>query len=123
MSEEAVDKVVVEKAWGREIIFANNERYCGKLLVYDKENAKGSMHFHMTKHETFYVQQGSFKIIWINTVDASIHEEILSVGDTWVNEPGAPHQIMSLEDNSVLIEVSTTHYDDDSFRVMPGDGQ
>lgn len=123
MSEEGSDKVVIEKAWGREIIFANNEMYCGKLLIYDKAFSKGSMHFHMTKHETFYVQKGEFRIRWINTVDASIHEQILKEGDTWVNEPGAPHQIESLKDNSIIIEASTTHYDDDSFRVMPGDGQ
>lgn len=120
MSEDGHDKMVIEKPWGREIIFANNEMYCGKLLVFDDEGSKSSMHFHMTKHETFYVQKGSFKIMWINTVDASTQYDVLSVGDTWVNEPGAPHQIEALEDDSVLIEVSTTHYDDDSFRIMPG---
>jgi mannose-6-phosphate isomerase-like protein (cupin superfamily) len=113
----------VEKKWGREVIFANNEMYCGKLLIHDKAGSKGSMHFHMKKHETFYVQSGMFKIHWIETKDASKHNIILKEGDTWVNEPGRPHQIEALEDNSVLIEASTTHYDSDSYRVIPGDGQ
>lgn len=114
---------IVEKAWGREVIFANNDMYCGKKLIHDKANSKGSMHFHMKKHETFYVEQGLFKIWWIETKDASKHCETLFPGDTWVNEPGRPHQIEALEDNSVIIEVSTTHYDNDSYRVMPGDSQ
>ena len=114
---------IVEKAWGREIIFANNDKYCGKLLVYDKAGSIGSMHFHMKKHETFYVQRGSFRIHKIDTKDASKHSIILKEGTAWVNEPGQPHQIESLEDNSVIIEASTTHYDDDSYRVIPGDGQ
>jgi len=114
---------IVEKKWGREIIFANNDNYCGKLLVYDKAWSKGSMHFHMKKHETFYVQQGDFYIKWIDTKDASVHDIILKPGDTWVNPPGQPHQIEAMTDNAILIEASTTHYDDDSYRVMPGDGQ
>lgn len=114
---------VVEKAWGREIIFANNDMYCGKLLIHDKAGSKGSMHFHMKKHETFYVQQGSFKIHYIMTNNAEKLNITIRSGDTWVNEPGEPHQIEALEDNSILIEVSTTHFDNDSYRIMPGDGQ
>lgn len=115
--------MIVDKAWGREIIFANNEMYCGKLLIHDKAGSLGSMHFHMKKHETFYVQKGSFRIWWIDTKTAKMNSTHLKEGDTWQNSPGFPHQIEALEDDSVLIEVSTTHYDDDSYRVMPGDGQ
>lgn len=118
---------IVEKAWGREIIFANygqeKMNYCGKLLVYDKAAAKGSMHFHIRKHETFYVQQGSFRIHYIVTDTAEKLNITLKVGDTWVNEPGQPHQIESLEDNSILIEASTFDENNDTYRVMPGDGQ
>lgn len=113
----------VEKGWGREIIFCNNDMYCGKLLVHDKAGSKGSMHFHMKKHETFYVQKGIFKIYWIETSNAEIHNTTLKEGDTWVNEPGQPHQIEALEDNSIIIEVSTTNFYNDSYRVMPGDSQ
>jgi uncharacterized RmlC-like cupin family protein len=114
---------IVNKKWGREIIFANNDMYCGKLLIHDSAGSKGSMHFHIKKHETFYVQQGKFKIRWINTNNATIHECFLEIGDTWVNEPGVPHQIEALVNNSIIFEVSTTHDDNDSYRVMPGDGQ
>lgn len=114
---------IVDKAWGREIIFANNDMYCGKLLVYDKAGTKGSMHFHMKKHETFYVQQGKFILRWIDTNSSRIYEETLHVGDTWVNKPGMPHQIESLTNNSIIFEVSTHHDDEDSYRVLPGDGQ
>ena len=114
---------IVKKAWGREVIFANNDKYCGKLLILDKAGSKGSMHFHMKKHETFYVQKGLFRIHMIDTENAARHSYIRKEGETWVNEPGSPHQIEALEDNSILIEVSTTHYDSDSYRVMMGDGQ
>lgn len=114
---------IVEKGWGREIIFANNDKYCGKLLIYDKANSSGSMHFHIKKHETFYVQKGKFMMKWIEPFDASMHENILNEGDTWENEPGDVHQLISLEDNCIMVEVSTTDCPMDSYRVLPGDSQ
>ena len=41
----------VEKGWGHEFIFATNDKYCGKLLKFNK-SAKFSMHFHTHKDET-----------------------------------------------------------------------
>ena len=75
----------------------------------------------MLKHETFYVQKGSFRIWTIDTRIGHTKNTIIKEGDTWENEPGRPHQIEALEDDSVIFEVSTTHYDDDSYRIMSGD--
>ena len=47
----------VPKGWGDEIIIENNEMYCGKLLRF-KQGAKFSMHYHMIKDETWYVDKG-----------------------------------------------------------------
>ena len=40
----------VEKRWGSETWFANNEQhnYCGKIL-YIKKNCYSSMHYHLEK--------------------------------------------------------------------------
>jgi hypothetical protein len=29
----------VDKGWGFELVFANNDKYCGKLLVFDRVGA------------------------------------------------------------------------------------
>ena len=57
----------VPKGWGEEIIIENNENYCGKVLVFNK-GCKFSMHYHMKKDETWYVEQGEF------TSNTSINE-------------------------------------------------
>lgn len=114
---------LVKKGWGKEIIFASTPEYCGKLLVFDKAGAKCSMHFHLDKHETWYVNKGSFKVTWINTSDGSVDSSILKEGFTWINEQGSPHQLEALEDNSVIFEVSSEDKDYDNFRVAPGDSQ
>jgi mannose-6-phosphate isomerase-like protein (cupin superfamily) len=111
----------VEKGWGGEIIFATNDLYCGKLM-YFKEGAKFSMHFHDEKDETWFVLEGKFIVRGINTKDASIFEEELNPGDTWRNYPLEPHQLVCLEEG-VIIEVSTPDSVEDNYRVMPGDSQ
>ena len=111
----------VEKGWGHETIIVNNDLYCGKILHFLK-GAKFSMHFHMKKTETWYVASGSFTFLWINTENADIIEEKLQPGDTITNNVGDPHQIICLEEGDIY-EVSTTHFDSDSYRVKKGDSQ
>jgi mannose-6-phosphate isomerase-like protein (cupin superfamily) len=56
----------VPKGWGEEIIIENNEMYCGKLLKF-KKGCKFSMHYHLIKDETWYVNEGEFIYRWIDT--------------------------------------------------------
>jgi mannose-6-phosphate isomerase-like protein (cupin superfamily) len=110
---------IVPKGWGKEIIFVNNPEYCGKILCFDK-GKKFSMHYHLQKKETWYVNKGRFVLYWIETETGTSHTEYLSVGDVITNERGEPHQLEALEDSEVF-EVSTRHYDEDSFRIWKGD--
>lgn len=110
---------IVPKGWGKEIIFVNNDEYCGKLLCFEKDK-KFSMHFHIKKKETWYVSKGKFILIWIETNTGTTYTEYLTVGDVITNERGEPHQLIALEDSEVF-EVSTKHYDEDSFRMWKGD--
>jgi len=110
---------IVKKGWGKEIIFVNNDEYCGKILSFEK-GKKFSMHYHLKKKETWYVSKGSFILIWVETENGTTHVEYLSVGDVITNERGEPHQLIALEDADVF-EVSTKHYDEDSYRMWKGD--
>lgn len=112
-----------KKGWGFEKIFATNDKYCGKLLVFDKAGNKFSMHFHAEKDETWYVQEGSFKVRYIMTENAEVKEVTLNQGDSWRNEPLEPHQLIALEDNSVILEVSTPDSVEDNYRIQKGDSQ
>jgi mannose-6-phosphate isomerase-like protein (cupin superfamily) len=78
------------------------------------------MHYHLKKKETWYVNKGTFLLIWIKTENGITYTEELNPGDVITNERGDPHQLIALEDAEVF-EVSTKHYDDDSFRIWKGD--
>jgi len=111
----------VEKGWGSEFIFATNDKYCGKLLKFNT-GAKFSMHFHAHKDETWYVLNGKFEVKYIQTKDASMRNVILNEGDVWRNEPLEPHQVICIEEGTI-IEVSTPDSVEDNYRVLPGDSQ
>lgn len=114
-------KGYVGKGWGSELIWATNDKYCGKMMNFDT-NAKFSMHFHKEKEETWYVLNGKFIVKWINTDNAEMREQVLEEGAVWHNPPCMPHQLICLE-KGTIIEVSTPDSVEDNYRVMPGDSQ
>lgn len=113
----------VDKGWGFEIIWASNDKYCGKLMVFERAGAKFSMHFHREKDETWFVNAGQFKLIWCDTNTAQYHEKILNEGDVWHNPPLQPHQVIAMKPNSIIFEVSTPDSVEDNYRIIPGDSQ
>ena len=114
---------VVQKGWGYELIWATNEKYCGKIMVFNRVGAMTSMHFHKEKDETWFVNSGKFKVRYIDTKDSMLYEKELNEGDTWYNAPLMPHQLIALEADSSITEVSTPDSVEDNFRIGPGDSQ
>ena len=112
---------IVPKGWGEEIIIENNENYCGKILIF-KQGCKFSMHYHMNKDETWWVEYGEFIYRWIDTETAEMNEVKLEEGDVVRQRPGQPHQLEAIS-NGRVFEVSTHHEDTDSYRVIKGDTQ
>lgn len=109
------------KGWGQEVWIINCPDYCMKFLEF-KAGMKGSMHFHVSKHETWYIQKGKLLVTTINTENAEKSEVILTEGDVFDIPKLNPHQVHALEDTTI-IEVSTQHFEDDSYRVIPGSSQ
>lgn len=114
---------VVQKGWGYELIWATTDRYCGKIMVFNKEGARTSMHFHKEKDETWFVNSGKFKVRYIDTVNSMLYEKELKEGEVWHNPPLMPHQLIALEAESSITEVSTPDSVEDNFRIGPGDTQ
>ena len=95
---------------------------CGKILRFNK-GARFSMHYHIEKDETWYVNKGEFLLKKINTKTAEVEEIHLSKGSIVRNLPGEPHQLISETTGAEIFEVSTRHLDQDSYRVWKGDSQ
>jgi len=113
----------IDKGWGFEIIFANNEKYCGKLLVFERAGAKTSLVFHKEKRKSWFVNAGKFKVKYIDVATGELKEAVLEEGKTADFAELGPHQIEALTPNSIIFEVGTADYVEDRFRLAPGDTQ
>lgn len=110
-----------EKAWGYELWIHNDEKYCAKILHFN-QGAKFSMHFHLKKHETWFVSKGRFILITIDPTTANKFEYTLNWGCVVTIPQGQPHQLIALEESEIF-ETSTQHFEEDSYRVEKGDSQ
>jgi mannose-6-phosphate isomerase-like protein (cupin superfamily) len=107
----------VEKKWGYELWIHNDTDYCGKLLIFTKSGNKFSMHYHMIKDETWYVQKGAFQFDWIDTENGERCYTKIQEGDVIEIKKGLPHQLTALSEEATVFEVSTQHFDEDSYRI------
>jgi mannose-6-phosphate isomerase-like protein (cupin superfamily) len=112
---------IVKKGWGEEVWIHNDEEYCGKLLKFYKKGNKFSLHYHIIKKESWYVSKGSFEYIYLDLVKGEEVKTIICTGTCLTIERQEPHQLIALEDNSEIFEVSTQHFDEDSYRIRIGD--
>ena len=113
----------VDKGWGFELIFTNNDKYCGKLLVFERTGAKTSLVFHKEKRKSWFVNAGKFKVTYIDVATGESKEAVLEEGKTADFAELGPHQVEALVPNSIIFEVGTGDYIEDRFRLAPGDSQ
>jgi hypothetical protein len=113
----------VDKGWGFELVFANNDKYCGKLLIFERAGAKTSLVFHKEKAKSWFINAGKFKVKFIDVSTGEMKEAVLEEGQTADFGQLGPHQIESLVPNSIIFEVGTGDYVEDRFRLAPGDTQ
>ncbi len=95
---------IVPKPWGREIWYAHEDRYAGKVLEVTAGHAL-SLQKHERKQETMYLQSGRL-LYHFNGVDFEMRP-----GQCITVRPGDVHRIEALED-AVILEVSTPELDD-----------
>jgi mannose-6-phosphate isomerase-like protein (cupin superfamily) len=107
----------VEKTWGWEHWFANNEKYCGKIIFvrHNEWSSKGNYHYHKIKDETFFVVEGGLQLDYF---DGNISKSVvLGRYESIRLAPGIKHRFTAVtEEGCKFIEASTTHMEEDSYR-------
>lgn len=118
---------VVGKGWGKEIWIANSPLYCGKILIVNG-GKKLSWHYHKQKDETFFCLSGSAVLYYSmddcmedgKFVRGKAQSIDLIPGVAHHIQVGMRHQVVA-EETTYLMEVSTEHFDEDSYRLEKGD--
>ena len=111
----------VPKPWGEEIIFAETDRYAGKILVVRKGEIL-SLQYHEKKEETLYLYRGRVRL-WIEEA-GELKEKTMHPGDSRHIRPLTRHRMEALEDSEIF-EVSSPELDDvvrleDRYGRAPG---
>ena len=109
--------------WGMELNWASNESYAGKLLVFEKPNKKTAMMLHKVRRKSWFVNSGKFKITFVDIKTGQSREQVIKEGNTIDIAEMTPHQLESLDHHSIIFESGTPDYEDDQFRLNPGDEQ
>ena len=103
-----VKVVKVSKPWGHETIWAQSDRYVGKILHINAGHEL-SVQYHNKKDETVHLLSGE---IAYRVKNGDVLEDMrLKVGESFRITPGTVHQMVALTDCDVL-EVSTPELDD-----------
>lgn len=95
------------REFGAVIIDCINRTYCKKIIV-QLPGQRHPPHFHKRKEETFQVLFGQL------CVNVDGHIKTLDPGEMLLVQPGVWHSFWT-DEGCVFEEVSTTHYNDDSF--------
>ncbi len=98
----------VPKPWGREVVFAENERYAGKILYLSAGHAL-SLQYHERKDETLYVLEGELGLEVEE--DGAMRSRVLSPGEAYRIRPGVRHRLRAGKP-CVILEVSSPELDD-----------
>ncbi len=117
--EMKVESKHVDKTWGHELWLVNNELYCAKILTIEK-NKMCSIHYHTLKDETFTILFGEVKLQIFDAPDQKVSREyIMHEGDAIRLPPETIHRFIGMDDLSEILEVSTQHFEEDSYRILP----
>lgn len=135
----------VKKVWGDEQWLVNNEKYCSKFLNLN-QGYTCSLHYHAIKDETFYVLTGTVEITYVDLRELLCvpepflaEEELqefysyvqkrkgqillntktvtLNSGEQFRIKPFMAHSFICRSFAVKLLEVSTTHFEEDSYRL------
>lgn len=99
MSSPLFQPKIVEKPWGREIWFADQKNYAGKILEVKAGN-RLSLQYHERKTETLYLLKGRMTLVYRLMKEGEEHQKI---------QCGAEHEFEWTPGKSLHIPIRTIH--------------
>lgn len=111
---EQQNNSVKKQDWGYELIWADANNYCGKILVFEKQS-KTPFYFHKEIEKSWFVNDGQFKVRWTDTKNGQIFESNLGAGQTFHVKKFMPHSLECVSPKGSLTEVNTGNNEDDYF--------
>lgn len=99
----------VDKPWGHELIWAQTDRYVGKIL-HVKAGQTLSRQYHNVKDETLYLMTGRL-VVSLQAPEGPEERQVVEPGTSIRIRPKVVHEMEAVLDSDVL-EASTAELDD-----------
>lgn len=123
---------VVPKGWGKEefVFHPNfeNKKHLHDMgqvetvkLLHFQKGKKLSLHFHVSKNEFFRMLTGKVYVELVDLQTQSTHCFDLKKGEKIFIPAGMLHRMTGMEDENILIEISSLDKSGDSYRLIKGD--
>lgn len=112
---------VHQTSYGYDLVWASNEKYSAKIRVFNKANTSTDLYFQTQRSKTWFVNNGSFRLRWIDTNTAQIFEQDFTEGQTYTVSLNQPVQLVALIDGSSVTECGNMDDGADIYRVIPGE--
>ena len=100
----------VEKPWGFELIWAETERYVGKIISVNPGH-RLSLQYHEVKDESILVTSGVLRL-HLENAEGQMETLDLGPGEHSRIPVGRKHRFEALDEVAELVEVSTPELDD-----------
>ena len=108
---------VIQTEYGYEIVWADNEQYCSKILVFEKAGQQTRLHFHKDRHKSWFVNAGKFEVQWVDPKDGKAYSQELPEGAVFEVAPLLPVSLKNLVANSAMAETSNNNNTEDYYRL------
>ena len=109
---------IIEHPWGQEIVWAKEENYSGKILVFPNKGACTPMIMHKNTDKSYFINSGKVKLRWIDTDNGQVYEQILGEGGVWHIPALKPSSLEAIEDNSFISEVNNSSKEEDTLVIL-----
>ena len=111
---------VVKTEYGYEVIWAESADYQAKFVVFEK-SGKTPIYMHKNKNKSWFINNGNFRIRWIDTKDGKLYQQDSSEGATFNVPATMPVSLECLGSNGSITEVGNNNDADDYFVIIPSD--
>ena len=117
-----ISEGVHQTAYGYDLVWASTEDYSAKIRVFNKAGTSTDLYFQTQRSKTWFVNNGEFRLRWIDTNTAQILEQEFKEGQTYTVLKNQPAQLIAMSDGSSVTECGAVETDNDTYRVVAGVG-
>lgn len=105
---------VIERPWGQEIIWTENENYVSKYLLFNGEQSSTGLRMYSKSTKSIFVNEGLFNLVTVNTETGMKESKEVKTGFATQIPPLTPFSLLCLGKAGNILEVSE-NFEDELF--------